>query len=265
MKQKFSKVEHKKFQNLFNINKYPTLINISFIEKTKNYLKFIKWIPWLKMIWISNSVSMNCNNENSDIDLFIITKKNRLWIVRIIITLIFSVLMVRKTKNKHKKRFCLSFFTTTLGMDFSTFALKNDIYLYFWIIYMKPILDYDNTYQKFLDDNSSWIDLLEYKNIIKNNKNYIYYKNEVSLPNWVKNKIKSYFYYPILKLKEKILNLIDLILKKIFLPITIKHNNLIWNPYWIIINDEILKFHNNDIRKNIKKELDWTDPQKVEF
>jgi hypothetical protein len=56
---------------------------------------------------------MNCNSEDSDIDLFVVTEKNRLWLVRILITIIFSVLMVRKTKTKHKKRFCLSFFVTT--------------------------------------------------------------------------------------------------------------------------------------------------------
>jgi hypothetical protein len=65
-------------------------------------------------------------------------------------------------------------------MDFYKFALKNDIYLYFWIVYMKPILDYNNTYQKFLDENSSWADLFEYKDIIENNKNYIYYSKNLS-------------------------------------------------------------------------------------
>jgi hypothetical protein len=43
----------------------------------------------------------------------------------------------------------------------------------------------------------------------------------------------------------------------LFLPKTLKHYNSIWKPYWIIINDEVLKFHNNDLRKKIKKELDF--------
>jgi hypothetical protein len=45
------------------------------------------------------------------------------------------------------------------------------------------------------------------------------------------------------------------LLKKIFLKKTIKHYNKIWKPYWVIINDDLLKFHNSDIRKKIKEEL----------
>lgn len=53
------------------------------------------------------------------------------------------------------------------------------------------------------------------------------------------------------------LKLIDNILKKIFLTKT-KHSFLKLNkPYGIIINDNLLKFHDNDIRKDIKKEFLW--------
>ncbi|GEM_PF-6675444 len=51
------------------------------------------------------------------------------------------------------------------------------------------------------------------------------------------------------------LSLMNAILKKIFLPKTLKHYEKIGKPYGIIIHDHMLKFHNNDIRKKIKKEL----------
>lgn len=51
------------------------------------------------------------------------------------------------------------------------------------------------------------------------------------------------------------LSLLNEILKNIFLPKTLKHYEKIGKPYGIIINDNMLKFHNNDIRKQIKKEL----------
>jgi hypothetical protein len=51
------------------------------------------------------------------------------------------------------------------------------------------------------------------------------------------------------------LTIINNILKKIFLPKTLKHYEKIWKPYGIIINDNLLKFHNNDIRKKIRKKL----------
>ncbi len=44
-------------------------------------------------------------------------------------------------------------------------------------------------------------------------------------------------------------------LKKIFLPKTLRHYEKLKKPYGIIIHDHMLKFHNNDIRKQITKEL----------
>jgi hypothetical protein len=36
-------------------------------------------------------------------------------------------------------------------------------------------LNYDNTYELFLKENSSWADYKDYEDIIKNNKKYIKY------------------------------------------------------------------------------------------
>jgi hypothetical protein len=61
-------------------------------------------------------------------------------------------------------------------MDFSNFAVENDIYLYFWIVYLKPILNYDNTYENFLRANNSWANFDEYLDIIETNKSYTKYE-----------------------------------------------------------------------------------------
>lgn len=233
MKQIFNKSYHNKFIKYFWIKKEESQIEVDFYKKTQKYLKFIKWIPWLKMVWIWNSIAMNCSSKNSDIDLLIVTSINSMWLNRVLITFIFQILWVRKTDKKHAWRFCLSFFTTTDWLDFSSWKIENDIYLYFWILYFKPILDFDNTYNLFIEKNSNWADFNEYKSMIDKNKKYIKYK-------W-KNNLENKF--------------INNIFKKIFLPKTLKHYNSIWKPYWIIINDNILKFHNLDIREKVKKDL----------
>ncbi|HBA45044.1 TPA: hypothetical protein DCZ31_03635 [Patescibacteria group bacterium] len=38
-------------------------------------------------------------------------------------------------------------------MNFSSFAIKNDVYLYFWIYYLKPIINKDLTYENFIKAN----------------------------------------------------------------------------------------------------------------
>jgi hypothetical protein len=61
-------------------------------------------------------------------------------------------------------------------MDFNSWKLENDVYLYFWIVYLKPILDYNNTYEDFLKVNSKWADFSEYEDIIEENKKFIKFK-----------------------------------------------------------------------------------------
>lgn len=189
------------------------------------------------MIGIWNSISMNAANENSDIDLFVITSLHRLWYVRIRLTLFFALRWQRKTNKKHAGKFCLSFFCTTKWMNFERFALKNDIYLYFWILSMKPILNNDRCYQKFIEANKSWADYMQFNNSFSKHQRNILYTWKTSWEN------------------SKVLNMAEKILKKIFLPRTLNSFAKLWYPYWVIISDNMLKFHDQDRRKQIKKDL----------
>lgn len=231
--------QRKDFNTLFSIQQNPGVIEKNFYRKLNKYLKYIQWIPWLRMVWVWNSLSMNCAKNSSDIDLYIVTSPNRMWFVRILVTLIFQILWVRKTDKYHAGRFCLSFFSTTDALDFWKFKISNDIYLYFWILYFKPILDINNTYSQFINANKSWADFTEYSELISANKKYIKYSKNIS----EKNKI------------SKILNILDNVLQKIFLPKTLKHYEKIWKPYGIIINNDMLKFHNGDVRKDIADKI----------
>ena len=236
--QKFDKYQHEKFIKYFKIKENPTQIELGFYDKTEEYIKFIKWIPGLRMVWIWNSISMNCSSEDSDIDLFIVTTNETMWLNRIIITIIFQLLWVRKTATNHAGRFCLSFFSTIDWLDFSSWKIENDIYLYFWILYFKPILDYNSTYALFLDKNRSWANFSEYSSIFEKNKAYIkYIKNT--------NNKKDFL----------VIKIINNLLKKLFLPKTLKSYNKLNKPYWIIINNNMLKFHDNDIRKKVLEEI----------
>lgn len=236
MTQIFNNDFHNKFKKYFKIKELPWKNDKELFEKTYTYINYIKWIPWIKFIWVWNSTSMFASKETSDIDLFIITTENRLWFVRILITFIFQLLWVRKNAKNHEKRFCLSFFSTLSWMNFKTFALEKDIYLYFRIVYLKPILNYDNTFEKFIS-SQDWADFSMYENEIQKNKNFIQFSWNSFWNNC------------------KFFDVIDKLFKKIFLPKTIKNFEKLNKPYWIIINDNLLKFHDNDQRKEIKNKL----------
>jgi hypothetical protein len=232
-----SQEKHEKFKKYFWIKNNPTQVEIEFYKKTENYIKYISWIPGLRMIWIWNSISMNCATPDSDIDLYIVTTPNRMWLVRILVTFVFQILWVRKTPKHHAWRFCLSFFSTINSLNFSKFALEEDIYLYFWVLYFKPILDINNNYNKFVEQNNTWSDFSKYSNIISENKKHITCSKNIS--------DKSIF--------SKLWDIFDILLKKIFLPKTLKHYEKIWKPYGVIINSDMLKFHNWDVRKKMRE------------
>jgi hypothetical protein len=96
----------------------------------------------------------------SDIDLFIITRPGMIWFVRFWSTLILWIHGVWRRDADIAGNLCLSFFVTTETMDLSHIAIENDIYLYYWIYYMRPIVDKNKTYEQFLMANS-WVDLDE--------------------------------------------------------------------------------------------------------
>lgn len=237
MKQIFGEKIFNNFKKYFKIKEEYSKEEKKYFDKAYKYIKYIKWIPWIKMIWIWNSLAMKSATESSDIDLYIVTDKNAMWFVRIFVTFIFQIFWARKDEKNHAGRFCLSFFSTIDWMDFWKFKIENDIYLYFRIVYFKPILDYNETYKKFLEINSNWANFDDYKDIIEENKKFIKYK---------KNKKWSNIFF---------VWFFDKILKKIFLPKTLNHFERIWKPYGVIINDDLLKFHNWDIRQEISKKL----------
>ena len=237
MKLKYSKKELENFKKFMKMKDLHWEIEKKLIIKSTRYLKYIRWVPWLRMVAIWNSVAMNSANSNSDIDLFIVTSPNRLWTVRIFITLIFQILWVRKTKNKHAERFCLSFFASTNVLNFENIAIENDIYLYFWILYLRPILNYNNTYEKFLKENEKWCDFSSYDEILKTSSSLIYFEEKRKNNNNI------------------FLDFLEKILKSIFYPKTKKSQEKNWMLFWEIINNDMLKFHKEDKRKEIRDKI----------
>lgn len=234
MRQYYNKEDLKKFQQMFSIQPKAGYYDTYYLQKTKKYFRILQYIPGILFVWVGNSVSMNHSNKDSDIDLFIITKNNHLWWVRIILTFIFQILGVRKNNKHHAGRFCLSFFCSEDGMDFSSWALKKDPYLFFWIVYLKPIINKNKTYESFLKTNEKWAFFDEQFDIIEENKKHI-------LPS------KNHFWDHIS------FQLFDVWCKKIFLPKTIASFEKLEKPYGVKIEENLLKFHNNDIRIEISK------------
>lgn len=110
--------------------------------KSTRLIRKLAYLPFLKAVCVCNNLAYNNADENSDIDLFIIAAKNRLFLVRTLVTLVTHLAGVRRHGQKISGRVCLSFFVSEDALNLSMVALRPlDIYLAFWLKTLKPVLD----------------------------------------------------------------------------------------------------------------------------
>lgn len=192
------------FKNFLHLKDTPGEDETRLIKKTQHYTWLFRLCPGIQMLAIGNSVAMNGAHSESDIDLFIITQKKRMWYVRIFLTFMLSILGQRKTAKYHAGKFCLSFFMTDEHLSLQNIALENDIYLYYRILTLKPIINNDTTYERFIQANSEWCDFSKMQDILKENTKYISSSSRTWGTDWKFLDLKNWGY------------------KKIFLPKTLK-------------------------------------------
>lgn len=76
-----------------------------YFMKLPRYVRLIRKFPFVKGIAISGSLSKNVMYEDGDIDYFIITHENRLWLCRTLLILFKKIILLNS-----RKYFCLNYF-----------------------------------------------------------------------------------------------------------------------------------------------------------
>ncbi|MES2515725.1 MAG: hypothetical protein V4580_16350 [Bacteroidota bacterium] len=117
---------------------------IKTMPKAYRYSKRIASFPFISGICISGGLSKNYYDEYSDIDYFVITKANRLWICRTIFILYYKTL-----SKKNKDNFCLNYFISEKDLLIPD---KND-FVATELAYLLPTVNYP-VYKRILKDNS---------------------------------------------------------------------------------------------------------------
>ena len=216
-----------KLEKYLGVKKTPGKHEKKLWEKVWKYSYIFSKIPGILCICVWNSLPMNAAHKDSDIDLFIITRNNRIWTVRIVFTLFLALLWERKNEKNHAWKFCLSFFITESALDFDAIAIKNDIYLSYWIQSLKPIINREKTYERFMHINFP----SQYEKPAHQNSSKVFF-------------LSRFFW-----------NMLENICKFIFLPKTQKSFQKLWKPFGVIISDDMLKFHDADRRKEIRSAI----------
>lgn len=124
------------------------LLRVEKMEWSKKYwdrARKWKWVfrlvPFLKKVYVCNNLAFNNVLQKSDIDLFIVTQKDRMFLARSILTFLCHILGIRRHGEKIAGRFCLSFWASEDAENFTSFALPEDPYLSLWHKSLVPIYE----------------------------------------------------------------------------------------------------------------------------
>jgi hypothetical protein len=82
------------------------------MKTAKLFSKFISYFPYVRGVLLSGSISKGYMNEKADIDYFIITTPNRLWIARILLVIFKKMFLLNSYKF-----FCINYFISTTELE----------------------------------------------------------------------------------------------------------------------------------------------------
>lgn len=194
--------------------------------------------PHIAWVGVCNSLPMKTLKNGSDIDLFIVAKKGRLFTARLWVTFLTSLFGVRRHGTKTHKRFCLSFFVEEGHEDLKDIAIDEDIYLARWIETLHPIAGQWHGYELFLRKNDAWTRKLVGE--LKPQRSEFKYRTDLA------------------KFIQSFLGLFTLpmegVLKKWQLKRAKSKAQKLDDPGGTIISEHRLKFHDRDRRVEIRDE-----------
>lgn len=212
------------------------------LKRTFRFRSLFAACPFVRAVALCNSVSVANVHEKSDIDLFIITEKNRLYAARFFMKCLTQLFAKRVHHKKVVGRFCLSFFVTENAVNLQPLALPFDPHLGYFVLLMRPLFG-KAAFKKFLAQNHPWT-LPYFARPIEMRHEYIK---------------ESVFAGYIQKSLELILNSIGDFLESIFY--TLQHRKDLRDKKnagpqsSAVLEHEVFKFHAHDRRSSVQEKF----------
>ena len=124
------------------------------IEKNRDAIKLLSKIPWVKMVGITGSASAYNSAHDSDLDVLIISEKNRVWITRFFATVLLKIIGKFPNTDGEPGKICTNLFMDTGYLSWQ--ESKRNIFIAHDIVLIQPVFNKGNAYFNFLNSNS-WV------------------------------------------------------------------------------------------------------------
>lgn len=138
-RQKSGKISQKKWKKIIKVAK---LLQIS---------------PFLEMLGVTGSLSLDNAHEQSDFDFLIVLKPGRLWIGRLFITLILSLLGWRRHGKNTKDRVCLNCYLAAQNLAIETQIKPHDLHSAHEYSRLVPIFEKESGIFSRFQSSNDWI------------------------------------------------------------------------------------------------------------
>lgn len=118
---------------------------------------YLKRLPNILMVGVTGSVASGYPGEDDDIDLMIVTKASKLWWTRLLVRwLIFKDQIPHREwrDDQEKDKFCFNLWLDEKNLKI--ISQKQNLRSAVDLILMKPLLNREQTYEKFLKTNG-WV------------------------------------------------------------------------------------------------------------
>jgi hypothetical protein len=141
-------------EELVNARRQKTALIDQKIRRARRAAKWISSVPFVRAIFVCNSVAFETASKESDIDFFIIAAPGRIWLVRFFTNLILKLTGQRVGSFHSANKICLSFYTDSDHLNLESLCLPGgDVYMAYWLCTLLALYDPSNIQTKLIAEN----------------------------------------------------------------------------------------------------------------
>lgn len=207
-------------------------------------VKTISLLPFVRAIFVVNTLSWSHARADSDVDLCVITEPGHIWTARQWVTGWAALKRDRPTPTNEENTLCLSLYLTADQLNFEPVTVNTeDVHLGIWLAQFHPVYDPHNLHRKLWQANPWMQQLLPYAQPVVPE-----YRRKLEVSD------TRVFVQKTLEAVQP--SVVDRTFKRLQMRIMPNHLKQLANTPGVVISDSMLKFHDKDPRKRLH--LEWT-------
>lgn len=116
--------------------------------------RLARFVPFVRALFVCNTVALGVPRKDSDVDVFIVLRRGRVWLSRLLLTALLSVCGLRRHGDSVSNKICLSFYISDSSLGIERVAEdRPDIYLIYWLAHLVPVYDPDSLHARIMREN----------------------------------------------------------------------------------------------------------------